>query len=112
VTDSIILNTKKKEEMGNVDVEIYVSQLINFFENNPNDLMELIGEVQKNEFYQKVRERCQQNYDNGDDITLTREQIVEIVLNLKFDDLEDKSVKILKVEGLFQKTKFGLIGLN
>jgi hypothetical protein len=98
--------------MGNVDVEIYVSQLINFFENNPNDLMELIGEVQKNEFYQKVREKCQENFDNGDDITLTRDQIVEIVLNLKLGDFEDKEVKKIKVEGIFQKTKFGFIGLN
>ena len=34
-----------------IDVEIYISQFIDFFEKNPNDLLVLIGEVKKNEFY-------------------------------------------------------------
>ena len=37
--------------MGNVDCEIYIRQLITFFENNPNDLLILIGNLQKEEFY-------------------------------------------------------------
>ena len=37
--------------MSNVDIEIYVSQLINFFESNPNDLIDLVGNIQKEEFY-------------------------------------------------------------
>ena len=44
--------------MKNVDCEIYIKQVISFFENNPNDLMDLIGEVQRDEFYDKIRERC------------------------------------------------------
>ena len=36
--------------MKNVDIEIYLNQLINFFENNPNDLMTLIGDLQKDDF--------------------------------------------------------------
>jgi hypothetical protein len=107
-----ILNIKKKKEMGNVDVEIYVSQLINFFETNPNDLIELIGEVQKNEFYEKVREKCQENYDRGDDIVLTRNQIVDIVVELKMPELESKLNPKEVVEGYIQRTKFGDIILN
>ena len=41
--------------MGNVDCEVYLRQLITFFENNPNDLMDLIGSVQKREFFDKLR---------------------------------------------------------
>lgn len=101
--------------MGNVDVDIYVSQLISFFDNNPNDLMDLIGDVQKDEFYLKIRERCEENFKKGDDIVLTKHQIVEVVLELKIDDVKGKKLKIdmaLEVDKLFQKTKFGLIGLN
>lgn len=101
--------------MGNVDVEIYVSQLINFFENNPNDLMGLIGDLQKDEFYLKLRERCEENFEKGEEITLTKTQIVEVVLELKFKELPIKDLKIdmvIEVDKLFEKTKFGLIGLN
>jgi hypothetical protein len=105
--------------MSNVDVEIYVSQLINFFENNPNDLIDLIGDVQKDEFYQKVREKCEENVNKGDDIVLTKDQIIDIVIELKMPELENKlkpkKVKvdmIIEIDKLFKKTKYGLIGLN
>lgn len=101
--------------MGNVDVDIYMSQLISFFENNPNDLMDLIGDVQKDEFYIKIRERCEENFKRGDDIVLTKTQIVEVVIELKVVDVKDKKFNVdmvLEVDKLFQKTKFGLIGLN
>ena len=38
--------------MKNVDVEIYVTQLISFFDKNPTDFMDLIGEENKELFYQ------------------------------------------------------------
>jgi hypothetical protein len=105
--------------MSNVDVEIYVSQLINFFENNPNDLIDLIGDVQKDEFYQKVRKKCEENVNKGDDIVLTKDQIIDIVIELKMPELENKlkpkKVKvdmIIEIDKLFKKTKYGLIGLN
>ena len=41
--------------MKNIDCEIYIKQLITFFENNPGDLMELVGDVQKEEFYSQNR---------------------------------------------------------
>ena len=43
--------------MMNVDIEIYISQLITFFEKNPGDFMDLVGEVQKEEFFQKMKEK-------------------------------------------------------
>jgi len=99
--------------MGNVDVEIYISQLIKFFETNQNDLMELIGDVQKDEFFDKVREQCQKNHDNGEDIALTRQQMVDIILDLKLGDINDDKPKIkTNVDRLFEKTTIGYICLN
>jgi len=98
--------------MSNVDIEIYVSQLINFFESNPNDLIELIGTLQKEEFYQKLREKCEENYNKGDDIVLTKNQIIDIVVELKIPELTEKLNPKQVVEGFIQKTKFGDIILN
>lgn len=93
-----------------VDVEIYMTQLIEFFEKNPNDLMALIGDLQKNEFYQKLREKCENNFKEGKDIVLSKEQIVETVIELKFVVIETKEKK--KLNKIVQKTSFGDIILN
>jgi len=42
----------------NIDVEIYIKNFINFFENNPNELIDLIGNELKEVFYKKVEEQC------------------------------------------------------
>ena len=93
-----------------IDVEIYISQFIDFFEKNPNDLLVLIGEVKKNEFYSKVNEQCVLNYKNNDDVTLSRQQIIDIVVEIKKDS--KTSVNVKTFDGLFQKTKFGTFSLN
>jgi hypothetical protein len=93
--------------MKNVDVEVYMSNLINFFEKNPNDLIELIGDLQKDEFYSKLREECEKNLKEGKDIVLTKEQIVNIVVELKIPDM-----KYNNLDKIIQKTKFGNIILN
>ena len=36
--------------MKNVDVEIYINQFISFFNNNPNDLLQLSADVLKDDF--------------------------------------------------------------
>jgi len=93
--------------MKNVDVEVYMSNLINFFEKNPNDLIELIGDLQKDEFYSKLREECEKNLKEGKDIVLSKEQIVNIVVELKIPDM-----KYNNLDKIIQKTKFGNIILN
>lgn len=94
--------------MKNVDVEIYLSQLITFFEKNPNDLSDLIGDVLKETFYEKVKEQCYKNIEKGEDIYLTQNQLIEIVVSLKNDMKHKENI----ITGVFQKTKFGLIALN
>ena len=96
--------------MKNVDIEIYVSQVITFFEKNPNDLMGLIGGLQKDEFYLKIRQQCEKNVEEGKEITLTKEQMINIVVDLKIPDIVDKQE--VAVNNIVQKTKFGEIFLN
>jgi hypothetical protein len=94
--------------MKNVDIEIYISNLIRFFETNPNDLLILIGEIQKEEFYTKLREKSEDNHKKGLDIILTREQIINIVVEMKIPQINDHS----EVSKLVMKTKFGDIIMN
>ena len=99
-----------KTKMKNVDIEIYISNLINFFEKNPNDLLVLIGDLQKDEFYVKLKKRAISNFEKGQDYVLTKSQIVEVVLELKLPII--KKNKKLYIDKIIQKTKFGDIILN
>jgi hypothetical protein len=94
--------------MKNLDVEIYLNQLISFFEKNPNDLIQLIGNDLKTLFFEKVEEQCYRNIENGDEISLTHKQLIDIVVLLKNGNNVDEKL----IQGVFQKTKFGLISLN
>lgn len=95
--------------MKNVDVEIYMNQLISFFDNNPNDLISVVGDENKKIFYEKIREQCFKNLENGEDISLTRNQFFKIVQEIKEQDIE-QTTKVFN--GVFMKTRFGDISLN
>jgi hypothetical protein len=94
----------------NVDVEIYYQQITSFFTKNPESLTELIGSVNKDLFYSKLKEQSLNNFEKGDDVALTRQQIIDIVVELRKDEV-NKDVRS-KVHEIFQKTKFGEICLN
>jgi hypothetical protein len=98
-------------DMSSIDIDIYMNQLINFFENNPNDLMDLIGELDKDEFYILLKEQATFNYDKGEDVTLTQHQIIEVVVKLKKRDITNEKLVII-INKVFQSTNHGLIGLN
>lgn len=98
--------------MGNVDCEVYLRQLITFFENNPNDLMGLIGSLQKEEFFDKLREQCEKNSQESDDHIITRQQMVDIVIQLKMPELVDNEESVERIQTFVQKTKWGDIILN
>lgn len=96
--------------MNNVDVEIYVNNLINFFENNPNDLIVLIGELQKEDFYNKLRQKANDNYQLNGDCVLTKTQIIDVVVDLKIPETKKETTEnLLKI---IQKTKVGEFFLN
>lgn len=93
----------------NVDVEIYMSNIIKFFKTNPNDLINLVPKEKEDEFYQKIREAATNNIDNGEDVTLTQKQMIGICLTLNNKkSVEDKK----EVNKIVMETKFGSIFLN
>lgn len=98
--------------MKNIDCEVYISNLISFFENNPNDLLTLIGDLQKEDFYGKLREQCYKNSEKGEDHVVTKKQIVDIIVELKIPQLTEELNPKMIVEGIIQKTKWGEIILN
>jgi hypothetical protein len=91
----------------NIDVEIYIKNFINFFEKNPNDLMELIGEELKEVFYEKVKELCYKNFEAGVDHIPTKTQLIDIVVSIKKNPKSS-----LTLDGVFIETKYGLFSLN
>ena len=98
--------------MKNIDCEVYVSQLITFFDKNPNDLMLLIGDLQKEDFYIKLKEQCYKNAEESDDHVITKQQMIDIIIELKIPQLNEKPNSEMIVEGLIHKTKWGEINLN
>ena len=96
--------------MKNVDVEIYINQFITFFNNNPNDLIELIGDVLKDNFYDKVKLQSLDNFNNGEDVSLTQKQIVSIIVDLK--QSQNDEVDMDKIKSIIYHTQFGHFSLN
>ena len=97
--------------MKNIDCEIYISQLITFFEKNPNDLMQLIGDGQKEEFYDLLRTQCEENSKKGDHV-ISKDQMIEIVLKLKMPEIMNIEESKETVESYVMRTKWGEINLN
>ena len=40
----------------NVDVEIYMNNIVKFFKSNPKDLLNLVPKEREEDFYDKIRE--------------------------------------------------------
>lgn len=90
----------------NVDVQIYLSNFKSFFNNNPNDLISLIGNNDKDKFFELVESAVMENYDKGDDLELTKKQLIDIMLILTKDRVEER------VENFILKGPYGDIFLN
>ena len=95
------------KSMSNVDIDIYVSQVMSFFEKNPNELRILIGDLDKDYFFKKVKEVAQENHDKGEDVSLTRSQMIDIVVKMHKEIKEQRVVNVP-----FLETPFGDICLN
>jgi len=91
----------------NVDVEIYMNNITKFFRENPNELLNLVPESKKDEFFSKVRQIATLNIDKGDDVSLTRQQLIEICL-----ELNNKPKDTTKKSNLIIPTIFGEYSLN
>ena len=96
--------------MKNVDVEIYINQFKTFFNNNPNDLIQLIGDVLKDDFYDRVKQQSLDNVENGEDVSLTQKQIISIVVELKKS--QNDEVDMDKIKSIIYHTQFAHFSLN
>ena len=111
-----------------VDVEIYMNNIIKFFKENPNDLLNLVPKTKEEEFYSKLREVANQNYEKGEEVNLTKNQIVVICAEIHsktkkvkeetpkpktIDEmLNDSKYQELTIEKLIINTPFGNYSLN
>lgn len=91
----------------NIDVQIYISQIKTFFDENPKELVVLIGNTNPDKFFIEMEKMALSNYEKGEDIQLTQKQMLEILVELNTEDKIEESL-ILPV----MKTKFGTIYLN
>ena len=86
-----------------VDVEIYMNNIIKFFKDNPKDLLNLVPKDKENEFYLKMKEQAFENYEKGEEIPLTQQQIILICVELNQTQLE--SPKMTMSNLLAEKSK-------
>jgi hypothetical protein len=92
----------------NVDIEIYISNVVKFFKKNPQDLLNLVPKEKEQELYDRIRSTAEQNFKEGKDVVLTQKQILEICV-----ELNGKKVKEEKLdEKIFMKSPIGFICLN
>jgi len=91
--------------MDNIDVKIYLSNFKNFFNQNPKDLRNLIGNANKDKFYDEVERVVIKNANEGDEFELTQNQIIDIIVMLN-------DFQAYQYRKSFIETKIGEIFLN
>jgi len=91
-----------------VDVEIYMNNLMKFFRDNPKELLSLIPQSKEEEFYQKIRITASENYEKGDEITLTQKQLIDICRELNGQEISIDG----KFIDVIVHTKFASYSLN
>jgi hypothetical protein len=68
--------------MGDLEIEIYMSNFRTFFEKNPKQLVQLIGDIDPEKFYEKVRKIVEKNTEDGKQTEPTRQQMIDLILDL------------------------------
>ena len=90
-----------------VDVDIYMNNIQKFFRDNPKDLLNLIPKDREDDFYIKIREIAIENYETKGEVSLTRNQLLEVC-----KELNTESVKVKKITSVIVMTPFGGFSLN
>jgi hypothetical protein len=95
--------------MGNVEIEIYMTNFVGFFKKNPDQLRILIGDFDGDKFYEKVRDLATKNHEEEKEVAPTRQQMIDLLLSMnKERELSD----IKKVVKPFMEHHMGNINLN
>jgi hypothetical protein len=92
-----------------LEVEIYMNQFKGFFEKNPEQLKTLIGDVDPEKFYSKIKDLAQKNLLDEKPIEPTRKQIIDILVEINKGVAVDEK-KLMNLP--FMKHHMGLICLN
>ena len=98
--------------MKNLEVDLYITQFRGFFDKNPNELMSLIGDVLAEDFFKRVEEQCYKNLEQGNEVSVTRQQLIDIIVNLKSEKSVFEKDLNESIKKVFEHTKFGDICLN
>lgn len=93
----------------NVDAEIYIKNLYHFFDTNPDQLKILIGDTSKNKFFEKIKTRVYKHVDTGEEIELTRQEMVDLIYEL-FTETNLLGKKVERTP--FMDSDYGPICLN
>lgn len=96
--------------MTNIDVELYLSQFHSFFKTNPAELTKLIGDLDSDTFFSKVKELAYKNFKENGDMILTKNQLIDIVVEMHRDTNNTNQKDSL--EKIFEDSKYGKICLN
>jgi hypothetical protein len=92
-----------------LDVEIYMNGVIKFFNQNPNDLSNLIPLDKKDVFFQKIKEKATENANKGQEVTITQKQMIDICIEI---NTSEKPFEITHINGPIYRTKYGEFSLN
>jgi hypothetical protein len=95
--------------MDMIDLQIYLSQIKTFFDQNPEQLIKLIGDKDPDKFYDGVKKLAKKNMENGDDIQLTNKQMINLVVEI---NEYKKSNNINKTVEKYMQGKFSKMYLN
>lgn len=91
-----------------LEVELYMSNVIKFFNENPKDLMNFVTQDKKDEFFQKIKEKALENVKKGEEVVLTQQQFIDICVNMN-----EKQVKEFQyLKKIMVTTKYGQICWN
>ena len=95
--------------MGNVEIEIYMTNFIGFFKKNPDQLEILIGKLDSDVFYSKIRDLATENLEAEKEVAPTRQQMIDLLVSMnKERELSD----IKKVVSPFIEHHMGKINMN
>ena len=95
----------------NIDAEIYLKQLFTFFNGNPEALISLIGDLNKESFYQKIKDTVYEKIKNDDEFLLTKKQMIDIIKDLWDEQNPTNQKYSSEIVDTFFKTDFGLFSL-
>ena len=93
--------------MKNLDIEIYMTNFKGFFDKNPDQLKQLIGDINPEKFYNGIREIVEENSKEYEKpLEPTRKQIIGLLVDL---NINTKNVKKVLP---YMEHHMGLICLN